>query len=105
MPRCVCAWELVRLERYEWRLVEASARPPYMSQTRSKRNSLGFDEPWHRDWLFLAVLFVSATGTGIGIARGTPWWVALAAFGGGVFIGGLVLGSLREIYRGYRADR
>lgn len=97
----MCAWGLVKLERYEWRHVEASARPPYMSQ----RNSLGVDEPWHRDWLFLVVLFVSATGTGIGIARGTPWWVALAAFGGGVFIGGLVLGSLREICRGYRAAR
>ena len=70
------------------------------------KNTLGYDEPWHRDWLFWMILLLSLVGAAIGYLRyETPWWEALAQLGGGVFIGGLIFGSLREVLRGFREPR
>lgn len=74
-----------------------------MPETARTRNTSGYDEPWHRDWLFWVVLVVSVGGAAASYLRGgVPWWLALAQVGGGLFIGGLVLGSLREVVRGFK---
>jgi hypothetical protein len=69
-------------------------------------NTLGYDKPWRRDWLFWTLLLLSLVGSLIGyLWFDTPLWQALAQLGGGVFIGGLVFGGLREVVRGYREPR
>lgn len=78
----------------------------FMPSRNQQRSVLGYDVPWHTDWLFWVVLVVSACGAVIGFATGaSPWWQSLAALGGGVFIGGIILGSLREVVRGFNESR
>ena len=69
------------------------------------RNKLGYDDPWHRDWLFWTVLVASLTGVGIGIGINGFQWQHPFQLLGGVVIGGVLLSSLREAIRGYREAR
>jgi hypothetical protein len=66
-----------------------------------RRNVMGYDVPYHRDWLFVSALILSVMGGVIRLLRGDVWWEALASIAGGVLIIGLVLGSLRELLRGF----
>jgi len=76
-----------------------------MATSHRRRNMLGYDLPYHRDWLFGSALLVSATGGAIGLVRGSVWWEALASVCGGILMVGLVIGSLRELIRGFREPR
>jgi hypothetical protein len=68
-----------------------------------KRNVLGFDQPAHRDWLFWVVGVTCACGAVTGVSLGgVEWWTGASELVGGTALGGLILGSLRELVRGYR---
>ncbi len=68
----------------------------------ARHTIFGYDDPVHRDWLFWTVLTISVLGVGAGIVVEGARWQNIFQISGGTLIGGLVLGSIREVVRGYR---
>lgn len=72
---------------------------------RARSGLPGFDAPLHRDWLFVAALLISTTGGPIRLYQGNVWWEAVTSVFGGVFLIGVIVGSIRELVRGLVDDR
>ena len=73
-----------------------------MERANGRQNTLGYDIPYHRDWLFVLAVVLAVAGGVIRLIRGDAWWVTVASVVGGVFLIGVVIGSLREFVRGLR---
>lgn len=77
-----------------------------MAHRNHRRNEYGFDVPVHRDWLFWSLLPLAALVAILGVVteRAQPG-EAVLQIGGALTIAGVVIGSVRELVRGFREPR
>lgn len=77
-----------------------------MAHHEHRRNEYGFDFPLHRDWLFWSLLPLAGLVAILALAteRAQPGEAVLGVFGA-LTIAGVLLGSVRELVRGFREPR
>jgi hypothetical protein len=74
-----------------------------MAHHEHRRNEYGFDVPLHRDWLFWSLLPLAGLVAILAVVteRAQPG-EAVLQIGGALTIAGVLLGSVRELVRGFR---
>jgi hypothetical protein len=77
-----------------------------MAHHDHRRNEYGFDVPLHRDWLFWSLLPLAGLVAILAVTteRAQPG-EAVLQIGGVLTVAGVLLGSLRELVRGFREPR
>jgi hypothetical protein len=77
-----------------------------MAHHPHRRNEYGFDVPLHRDWLFWFLLPLAGLVAILAVVtdRAQPG-EAVLQIGGALTIAGVLVGSVRELVRGYREPR
>jgi hypothetical protein len=74
-----------------------------MAKREHRRNEYGYDVPVHRDWLFWSVLPIAAMIAIFSVMTGRAQpGEAVLQIGGALTIAGVLLGSVRELVRGFR---
>ena len=77
-----------------------------MAHHEHRRNEYGFDVPLHRDWLFWSLLPLAALVAILAVVTGRAQpGEAVLQIGGALTIAGVLLGSVRELVRGFREPR
>jgi hypothetical protein len=77
-----------------------------MPPRHHRRNEYGFDVPLHRDWLFWSLLPLAGLVAILAVVteRAQPG-EAVLQIGGALTIAGVLIGSVRELVRGFREPR